>query len=164
LFINTLDKLVFSILLLASFQLPLLANDYLQLVNGYFLSTQAQVEAYQLNAQRHEYPDVYAMIEDFKRNSNSAVRSDALLKEQTMQEYQRLTDALQILKHGNWLEKTRFMFSPNNWPLLREVSLNFQPGIPLNVMAVAYSFVTALLVGAILLWPLRRLFRPKRRL
>ncbi|WP_427980317.1 DUF2937 family protein [Agarivorans sp.] len=162
-FINTLDKLVFSILLLASFQLPLLANDYLQLVNGYFLSTQAQVEAYQLNAQRHEYSDVYAMIEDFKRNPNLAVRSDAQLKEQTMQQYQRLAQALQTLKHGNWLEKTRFMFSPSNWPLLREVSLNFQPGIPLNLMAVAYSFVTALLLGALLLWPLRRLVRPKRR-
>ncbi len=161
-FINTLDKLVFSILLLASFQLPLLANDYLQLVNGYFLSTQSQVEAYQLNAQRHEYADVYAMIEDFKHNSNSAVRSDALLKEQTMQEYQHLAEALQTLKHGNWLEKIRFMLSPYNWPLLREVSLNFQPGIPLNVMAVIYSFVTALLLSALLLWPLRRLFKPKR--
>ena len=160
---NILDKIVFGTLLLIFFQLPILSNEYLQLTNGYYLATKSQVDGYQLNAQRHGYTDVAALIEDLKRNLNPAVRTNAQQKEQTLREYDELLRALDILKNGNLWQKAVYMCSPERWGVLREVATNFQPGIPLSIHGFAYSLIGALLLGSSLMWPIRRIFgRVKR--
>ena len=142
----------------------MLANDYLQLVNGYYLSTKSQVDGFKQNAQINEYADIYAMIEDFKKNSNSAVRTDAQQKEQTMQEFEELTRGLDILKNGNFFQKAVYMLSPDRWNLMKEVSKNFQPGIPLNINSFGYSLVSALVFGVLVMWPIRKILGHKKSL
>lgn len=158
---SALDKMVFATLLLVLFQVPLLEDHYLQFLNGYYSSVKAQVDGYKLNASMHEYSDVHAMIEDFKRNPNAAVRADAQQKEKTLLEYKGLRKGIRILKEGNIVERSIYMFSPERWEVLREVFKNFQPGIPLNLLSIVYSAGGALLLGAMLMWPVRKIGRWK---
>ena len=155
--LNTLDKAIFAVLLLTFFQMPLLATDYLQFINGYYLSTKAQVDAYTENAVAHEYADARAMIDDFRKNPNPAVRQDAEQKAQTLREFADLTRALDILKHGNLFQKAMYMLSPSRWDVLREVMTNFKPGIPLDPFSLGYSALGALVLGGMVMWPARRM-------
>lgn len=157
--LNTLDKVLFASLLLTFFQLPLITNDYLQFINGYYLSTKSQVDGFKLNAETHEYTDVYAMVEDFKKNPNPAIRMDGEQKEQTLKEYEALEEGLSVLTHGNIVEKAMYMFNPERWEVLEEVMKNFKPGIPLTIYGLASSLLAALVLAAILMWPLNLLFK-----
>ena len=153
-----MDKVVFGVLLLVFFQLPLLTNEYLQLTNGYYLSTKSQVDGFKLNAKSHGYADLYEMVAELKLNATPAVRTDALQKEQTIHESNELLKAMDILKNGNIFEKALYMFAPQRWAVLREVSDNFQPGIPLSLRGFGYSLISALVLGFFIMWPIRRLF------
>ena len=139
------------------FQFPVLVGDYLQLVNGYYLSTKSQVDGYKKNAMIHEYFNVYEMIEDFKRNSNPAVRMDGEQKEQALDEFEKLEAALDILRNGNVFQKAAYMFTPSRWGILKEVSKDFEPSIPLRPTSFIYSIIAALLLGMLIMWPLRKL-------
>lgn len=161
LILNTLDKVIFTVLLLVFFQLPILSNHYLQFVSGYYSAAKIQVEGYQRNATAYHYADVDAMIEDFKHNSNPAVRADAEQKQQTLHQFADLAQALEVLQHGNLLEKTIYIFAPARWPRLNEVLKNFKPGIPLEPMVVGYSVLVALIIGGLFMWPIRRLSKAR---
>ena len=160
--INTVDKIVFGFLLLAFFQLPILTHGYIQFLNGYYLSTKAQVDGYKLNAQMHEYPDVQAMIDDFKRNATPAVRTDGEQKERVLQEFEALSEAMAILKKGNLFQKAQYMFSSNRWAVLQEVTANFKPGIPLSIEGIGGSLLSALVLGFLIMWPVKALFGSKQ--
>jgi len=155
--INIVDKIVFGALLLLFFQVPILADHYLQYVSGYFDATERQVEGFKANAAQHNYPDVYAMIQDLSVNSSSVVRTDAEQKLQTMQEYEELKITIATLKDGNIYERAWFMFNPSRWERLTKVYENFKPGIPLNLQDVGFSVLTALILSICLMWPFRLL-------
>lgn len=152
---NVVDKLLFAFLLLAAFQVPVLSDHYLQFVSGYYESTKLQVESYQSIASKHDYRDVYAMIDDFKSNSNPAVRDDAEQKLLVMKEYEALQKAISTLKEGNLFEKAWFMFAPSRWNLLSKVWENFRIGIPLAASDILYSAIIALVLSFLIMWPIR---------
>ena len=153
--INIFDKIVFGVLLLLFFQVPILAGHYLQYVSGYFGATEGQVEGFKANAAQHNYPDVYAMIEDLLANTNSVVRTDAQQKMQTMKEYEELKLSIATLKEGNIYQRGWFMFSPSRWETLNKVYENFKPGIPLSLQDLGFSLLTALILSICLVWPFR---------
>jgi hypothetical protein len=153
--INIFDKIVFGALLLLFFQVPILADHYLQYVSGYFDATERQVEGFKANAAQHNYPDVYAMIEDLLANTNSVVRTDAQQKMQTMKEYEELKLSIATLKEGNIYERAWFMFNPSRWETLNKVYGNFKPGIPLSLQDIGFSLLTALILSICLMWPFR---------
>ncbi|MDO6685222.1 MULTISPECIES: DUF2937 family protein [unclassified Agarivorans] len=154
--VNTLDKVVFAILLLSFMQLPPLSNHYLQFVSGQLDALQQQVDSYQQNAELHKYPSIQKMIDDFKKNPNLAVRTDAEQKQQTMYEYQELSNAISVFEQGTYYQKAKYMFSPQRWETLEKVLKNFKPGISIEPVLLAYSGVAALLFGGMIMWPLRR--------
>ena len=156
--INLIDKIVFGCLLILGFQVPILSDHYLQFLNGSLQATQQQVEAYQSNAQQHGYADVFAMIHDFKTNSNLAVRTDAEQKLQTLLNYQALQQGVSTLQNGHLLARAWYMLQPRRWQELQKVAENFSPSIPLNPGDVLISSLAALGLSMLLMWPLRRLF------
>jgi hypothetical protein len=160
--LNIFEKMLFGVLLLLLFQVPILADHYLQFVSGYYEATSKQVEGYKQNAAQHQYADVYAMIDDLSKNTNSVVRTDAEQKIQTMREYEELILTIATLRNGNIAERAWFMFNPARWATLEKVAANFKPGIPLGLNDIVISVFVALLLSAILLWPLRLIFRKKR--
>ncbi len=160
--LNVFEKIIFGILLLLLFQVPILADHYLQFVSGYYEAINKQVEGYKENAAQHQYTDVYAMIDDLSKNSNSVVRTDAEQKTQTMKEYEELKVTIATLKNGNLAERAWFMFNPARWSTLEKVVANFKPGVPLGLNDLIVSALTALVLSAILVWPLRMLFRKKK--
>jgi hypothetical protein len=153
--INIFDKIVFGVLLLLFFQVPILADHYLQFVSGYFEATERQVEGFKANATQHEYADVYAMIKDLSANPNSVVRTDAQQKMQTMQEYEDLKVSMVTLKNGNIYERAWFMFHPARWQTLNKVYENFKPGIPLHLQDLGFSLLTALILSLCIMWPFK---------
>ena len=160
--INTFDKIIFGALLILFFQVPILADHYLQYVSGYFDATEKQVEGFKANAAQHNYPDVYAMIKDLSVNTSLVVRTDAEQKLQTMHEYENLKKTIAALKNGNIYQRAVFMFNPARWETLKKVYENFKPGIPLSFNDIGFSIVTALILSVLILWPFRLLLlRPK---
>jgi hypothetical protein len=153
--INIVDKIIFGALLLLFFQVPILADHYLQYVSGYFDATEQQVEGFKANAAQHNYPDVYAMIQDLSVNSSSVVRTDAEQKLQTMQVYEELKASIAVLKDGNIYERAWFMFNPSRWERLTHVYENFKPGIPLSLQDIGFSLLTALVLSLCIIWPFR---------
>lgn len=160
---NILDKLIFGTLLIIFLQLPILANEYHHFINGYYLATKSQVVSYKVNAKRNGYSDVNEMINDFKQNSNSAVRIDATNKEQTMALYHQLLSAIDIFNNGNLAQQIIYMLTPTRWATLVEVTKNFQLGIPLNISSFVYSALAALLLSSFMMWPIKKLTKSKNR-
>lgn len=161
--INIFDKILFGILLLLFFQVPILSDHYLQFVSGYYEATSKQVEGYKQNAAQHNYPDVYAMIDDLRVNSNDVVRTDAEQKLQTMHDYEELKKTIAALKEGNIYQRAWFMFNPARWETLKKVHENFKPGIPLSLNDIGFSVLTALVLSILLTWPFRLLVSRKSR-
>jgi L-rhamnose mutarotase len=161
--VNIFDKIIFGALLILFFQVPILADHYLQYVSGYFAATEKQVEGFRANAVQHNYPDVYAMIQDLSVNTNSVVRTDAEQKLQTMHEYENLKKTIAALKNGNIYQRAVFMFNPARWDTLKKVYENFKPGIPLSLNDIGFGILTALILSILIVWPFRVvLLRPKR--
>ncbi|WP_189418882.1 DUF2937 family protein [Cellvibrio zantedeschiae] len=161
--INIFDKIVFGALLLLFFQVPILADHYLQYVSGYFAAIESQVEGFKENAAKHHYTDAYAMINDLRTNSNSVVRTDAEQKVQTMHEYEELKKTITTLQNGNIYQRAWFMFNPARWDTLKKVGENFKPGIPLSLNDIGFSILTALILSVLLMWPFRLLLTNPRR-
>jgi hypothetical protein len=161
--INIFDKILFGGLLLLFFQVPILADHYLQYVSGYYDATSKQVEGYRQNAAQHNYPDVYAMINDLRLNSNSVVHTDAEQKLETMREYEELTLTVTTLKNGNIYERALFIFNPSRWETLKKVQENFKPGIPLSLNDIGFSVLTALVLSILIMWPFRFLVSRSQR-
>ncbi len=160
--LNTFDKLLFGFLLLLTFQIPIIADHYLQFVSGYYESTKHQVDGYKANAVLHEYENVYTMIDVLLENSNSAVRFDAEQKLQTMHEYEELKIALDVLTNGNIFEKAWFIFNPVRYDELKKVLDNFKPGMPLNIIDIMYGIVTALFLNMLLFFPIKHFIFKKK--
>jgi len=160
---NIIEKILFGALLLLFFQVPILADHYLQFVSGYYDATSKQVEGYKQNAAQHQYADVYAMIDDLATNPNSVVRTDAEQKKQTMHEYEELKLTIATLKNGNIFERSWFMFNPARWETLKKVGENFKPGVPLGLQDIIFSVLTAVILSALIIWPLRLMFRRKKK-
>jgi hypothetical protein len=161
--LNIFDKIVFGTLLLLFFQVPILADHYLQFVSGYYAATERQVEGFKENAAQHNYHDVYAMIDELRANSNSVVRTDAEQKVQTMQEYEELKKTIATLQGGNIYQRAWFMFNPARWDTLKKVHENFKPGIPLSLNDIGFSILTALVLSILLIWPFKLLLLKKDR-
>lgn len=159
--INIFDKIVFGALLLLFFQVPILADHYLQFVSGYYEATERQVEGFKENAAKHNYKDVYAMIDDLHTNSNSVVRTDAEQKTQTMREYEELKKTIATLQNGNIYQRAWFIFNPTRWDTLKKVYENFKPGVPLSLSDIGFSILTALVLSILMIWPLKLLLLRK---
>jgi len=158
---NILDKILFGALLLFTLQVPIISDHYLQFISGYYESTKQQVEEYKKNAEKHEYENVDAMIVDFMRNSNLAVREDGKQKRLLLRRHEALIETITILKTGNLFERALFMFHPSNWHSLTKVLENFRPGIPLRVEDFLLSTLTALFLSMFFSLPFR-FYRRKR--
>lgn len=162
--INIFDKIIFGALLILFFQVPILSDHYLQYVSGYYDATSKQVEGFKENAAKHEYSDVYAMINDLLVNENSVVRTDAEQKMQTMHEYEELTLTIATLKSGNIYQRAWFIFNPTRFDTLKKVYENFKPGIPLSINDIGFSILTALVLSILVMWQFRLLASRKPRI
>ncbi|MGQ8367189.1 DUF2937 family protein [Glaciecola sp. 1036] len=160
---NFFDKLLFAFLLIVAFQIPILSDQYLQFLNGYYEAVHKQVEGYKENARRHEYPDVYAMIDDFTSSHVPAIKYDGEQKLLTMQEYESLTEALDNFKSGNLFERAWYMFQPKRSESLEKVVDNFSPSIPLSPMDIIYCLLVALFFNILISWPVRFCYRKIRK-
>lgn len=152
---NILDKLIFGTLLVLIFQIPVISDHYLQFISGYYEATKVQVDGYKANAARHEYSDVYAMVDELLANPNPVIKMDAEQKLNTLQEFDELRKAVSVLKNGSIFTRGWFIFQPSRQEALGKVMENYKPSIPLNISDIVLSVIVALVLSALLMWPLR---------
>lgn len=165
-FTQLLDKLIFGLALLVCLQVPLLADHYQQFIAGQLDSIQWQVDGYEANAKQHGYADARAMIAHHQQNEVASVRTDALQKLETLEEFDRLTNGLLVFQEGNLLEKAYFMFQPDRYDVLKKTLYNFKPGVPLGTEGVVFGLVAALILNLMIVlpfWLFLRLFFKKKR-
>jgi len=162
---SIIDKAVFSLLLFISLQIPNFVNHYHQFINGYYQALEKQVDGYQLTALEHNYPDTESMIEHHMANNVSSVRSDAKQKKRTIEDYNRLENALLLFEGNNLALKLVFISKPHNHHFFSQSLVNYKPGIPMDVYSLGFSFIFAVVVNGFIMVFVRFLsgkaFKPK---
>jgi hypothetical protein len=150
-----LDKLVFTVALLCSLQLPLLVEHYHQYLSGWYYATEQQVEGYQATAEAHQFASLQAMIEQHLTNADPSVQTDARQKLVTVDLLAELSLGMDIFAKGNLPEKIWYMLQPGRIGQLGAVVQNFKPGIPLILSDLLYAFVLALVLNMLVVLPFR---------
>ena len=148
-----LDRLIFGGLLIATLQIPMLADHYLQYLSGFYDATTLQVNAYRANAQQHGFDSAESMIASLLQENNSVVRVDAEQKLKVLQQHDMLQQGMGILANGHLVDKTVYMFNPARFSELQRVLIHFTPGIPLDIESIAFCVVMALGLNLILYLP-----------
>lgn len=148
------DKLIFGGCLIIALQIPQLADHYQQFLSGLYQATKWQIEGYQITADKYEYANVRAMIEDHLSNDNLSVRADAKQKLETLETFEQLTNGIKLFKQGNLLEKSFYMFQPKRLGYLKETLHNFSLGIPLTLSSILFGIIIGLLINIIITGPI----------
>lgn len=154
------DKLIFGTVLLALMQFPLLADHYLQYLQGYFDAVKKEVARDQALAAEYNYPNVQALIEAHKTSHLPSVKADAESKSQRIQELAQLQHGITLLSNGHLTQKIIYMLKPSQSQTLIAVTQNFKPGIPLSPQYLLICTFIALglnLLGAMPIKAARRL-------
>lgn len=159
------DKIVFATLFVIALQVPILADHYRQYLSGYFDAVQSEVDGLSTLARNNGYASVQSMIQDLSQNEAQLVREDAVLKQQTLDRYERTQVGLAALNTSNYFKQAWYMFQPTQYKTLNRVLENFHPSVPLQPMAIGASFIVALLLNLFIISPiwLTRKVRQKRR-
>lgn len=126
------DKLIFGVLCLGLMQLPLIADHYLQYLQGYTDAVSQEVRQYQALATQYNYPSVQALITEHQQSAIPSVKADAMYKQQRLAELVTLEQGLAVFKTGHLGQKIAYMVAPQHAEILRAVLPNFKPGIPLS--------------------------------
>ncbi|MGF1700802.1 DUF2937 family protein [Photobacterium makurazakiensis] len=157
-----LDRLIFSGLLIACLQIPMLADHYLQYLSGFYDATTQQVNAYKDNARLHGFDSAESMISALLKEKSSIVRVDAEQKQHILQQHEMLEQAITTLSTGHIVEKAMFMFNPTRADELKRVLVHFKLGIPLGVENIVICIVVAIGLNVILYLPFV-LFRRRKK-
>lgn len=148
-----LDKLLFGVALIAALQIPQLADHYHQYLSGLHSSTQWQIKGYEATAATYEYANAKAMIEHHLQNDVPSVRMDAQQKLATLDQFEDIQSGITIFNSGNLLEKTLYMFNPENYQYLSETLTNYKLGIPLTLEGFIFGITVGLLVNLLISLP-----------
>lgn len=140
-----IDKLVFGIVLIALFQLPLFADHYRQYLSGFEAGLRQEVTTLNLLAQSTGYPSTQSLIDAHRKSTIASVRMDADNKQTLLLKHQQALEAIRIFNEGSLFEKTRYMLAPDRASTFKEVSKNFKPGIPLDIEYLLLSALFALI-------------------
>ena len=161
-----LDKLVFGAVLLAFFQLPLLADHYKQYLSGYYDATQKEVDAIQQLAQQNNYADVHALITAHQGSNLASVRQDANNKQALIDRFDSLQIGINIFNDAPLWRKTSYMLNPSRHETLQRVITHFEPGIPLSPQYLLLCALAALIFNVLMASPIKiiRRIKKKRRL
>ena len=158
-----LDKLIFSAVLLAFFQLPLLADHYKQYLSGYYDATKEEVDAIHLLAQQNSYADVYALITAHQGSNLASVRQDAKNKEALINRFNSLKIGMNIFNDEPLWRKTYYMLHPSRHETLQRVIAHFEPGIPLSPRYLLLCALAALVFNLAMASPVKIIRRVKLR-
>jgi len=150
--------------LLVALQIPQLADHYQQFLAGYYEATKIQIEGYQANAARHEYADVYAMIEEHLNNNVASVRVDAQQKLDALNEFAELEKAVALFRTGSVITKAIYMFNPKRFSLLEKTWVNFEPGIPMNAGGLLFGIIAGFIINLVVVMPVYLVLRRKRKI
>ncbi|MCW8327241.1 DUF2937 family protein [Photobacterium sp. SDRW27] len=148
------DRLIFGGLLIATLQIPMLADHYLQYLSGFYDATTKQINAYINNAHRHGFDSAESMIDALLKENSSIVRVDAEQKQLVIQQHKELEQAITTLSTGNLIEKALFMFNPVRFDELQRVLRHFKLGIPIDFKSIVICVAIALGLNAVLYLPL----------
>lgn len=145
------DKLLFAILLLATLQVPILADHYRQYLSGFYDAQLEQVTAIEQLARDYNYNTVDALLESLAQNSNPVVREDARNKASAIARMREVETGLETLTNGAYYQQAWYMFSPSRKNTLFRVLDNFSPSVPLSPEPVVFSILFAILLN-VLVW------------
>jgi hypothetical protein len=148
-----LDKLLFGAALIVALQIPQLADHYHQYLSGLHSSTQWQIQGYETTASTYRYASAKAMIEHHLQNEVPSVRMDAQQKLDTLAQFAVIESGITVFNSGNLLEKTLYMFNPENYQFLSETLTNFKLGIPLTIEDIIFGITIGLLINLLISLP-----------
>ncbi|MGR5061515.1 DUF2937 family protein [Photobacterium sp. DNB22_13_2] len=148
------DRLIFGGILIATLQIPMLADHYLQYLSGFYDATKQQVSSYEDNARQHGFDSAESLINALLQEKSSIVRVDAEQKRDVLQRHQILEQAMATLSKGHLYEKALYMFNPLRGDELQRVLIHFKPGIPVDMESIAICVAIAFGLNAVLYLPL----------
>lgn len=141
-----IDKVLFAVLFIATLQVPVLNQQYLQYLNGYLDATGDEVAHYEQLARHHGYASVNDMINALLSNPAALVRDDAKHKLTVIDAYKEAQYAAEYLQNANYFEQVRYFAQPNQYSRLTSVLKLFEPSLPLQPESVSSALVTALIL------------------
>lgn len=160
-----IDKLVFGAVMLAFFQLPILADHYQQYLTGYYDATLEEVEKLNALVIKNQYADADELITTHQSSPIASVRQDADNKKQLLIKHSQLNEAIALFERGSLTDKITYMFNPARHETLQRVISNFEPGIPLSPRYLLLCALAALGFNLLAATPAKaiRHVRKKRR-
>jgi hypothetical protein len=158
-----LDKLIFGIVLLTLFQLPLLADHYKQYLSGYYDATKIEVEALNALAQQNNYSDVQALIAAHQASNLPSVRQDADNKQALLYRFDSLQKGIAVFTNESLWQQTAYMLTPSRHETLQRVVSHFEPGIPLSPQYLLICALAALLFNLLMASPVKIVRKVKQR-
>ncbi len=150
-----IDKLIFGVVLITLMQLPLLADHYLQYLQGYLDAIQTEVNRDQALAKQYDYPNVHALITAHKQSPIASVQADAEHKSLRIQKLTHLQRSILVFTDGTLADKIAYMLTPKHSKTLAAVTHNFKPGIPLNPQYLIFCTFFALLLNLLGALPIK---------
>lgn len=157
------DKILFAVLFITMLQVPVVADHYLQYLNGYLDATDTEVSHYQTLASKYGYSDANAMIEALTRNPDPLVKDDAQHKQLVIDANQEAHEAFATLSRSNYFEQAWYFAQPFQYERLQNVLAVYQPSLPLHLPAISSALVTSLCLYLGLSAPVFMVRRRRRR-
>lgn len=143
------DKIFFAAGVIIFLQLPHFIDQYTQRVGGYSASKNQQLEKYTSIASNGYNGDIDKLINSFKSSNDPAVQETGKNIEEIQTDSFLLKEELQILETEGLFRKIIFLITNTRIDLARGTIKNFQPGVPLNLWALAYGLFGGILFSLI---------------
>lgn len=148
-----LEKAVFALLVILALQLPILSHQYQQYLAGYIDALENEVRKWNEISFEFGFSSIDKFIAHLASNEDKVVKADAENKRDTLSELRTKRQGLAILKNEHYFKKLLYILSPQNLPTLKDVSKNFEPGIPLTLDAILFSLLVALCLNLLFITP-----------
>lgn len=133
------DKIFFAAGVILFLQLPHFIDQYTQRVGGYSESKNQQLEKYQSIAANSYGGDIQKLIKSFKNSEDAAVRETGENIEEVRLDAYDLREELTVLENEGLFKKIIFLVTHLRLELAKGTLKSFQPGVPLNLWALAYG-------------------------
>ncbi|MDD3763737.1 MAG: DUF2937 family protein [Nevskiales bacterium] len=142
-----IDRLLFTIGLLAFLQIPQFVDHYVQRYGGYRQALSDSVEQYRQSAERHYDGDLLLMIQAFKTDEKPALRELGGKIEHEQQELSRMDQGWAVLQGDSLPRKLLYLAGDFNVDIARGTAESFSPGLPLTLDAMICGLLGGTLVS-----------------
>jgi len=144
-FQHYLSMVVFTLGFVLGIQVPNFIDQYVKRVDAHSQEASSHLKGYQAIADLNQNGDLKALIQKHAESSDPTFREETQVIENLLAKQQRYQAEKQAMSQG-WLPRIRHIVFASDREILHQTYLQYSPGVPLNLEAVAAGFSVALLL------------------